>query len=1265
MTTYYVAKTGSNGNTGGSGDPWLTITYAISQVVNTDVIEIQDSGTYQERVNITKEITLQAAAGQSPVIDGIWRGQFPVPATGVLPGGDHYDGSQTGVYTALLQVSADNVTVDGLTVQWSTGRGIAATGVDNCTISNCASLNSYSTGLLGHTITNSLFENCEVASNCTIRLDPQNPTGGNWPISSGTLYSSYVTISGCVVHDNHGEGIVTAHDDDHVTIEDCTSYNNRAPNIYVRGEYPIIQRNFVFCTDDYVYGPSPGIVMANEEYAWNPPLSTDQIVINNIVVNCRHGIAFWYIEAGGGLDNARIEHNTVVNSKTNTLTNKQGIGLYLTGALHANSYVRNNIFYQTESSNGEVIASVADNSGVTFSNNCWFGQTTDPDASGSGDITNNPLMVDPVSLSSDADADASNYALQATSLCIDAGSTGTAVTDDYNGDSRDASPDMGAFEDGGTPPPSGSFDIGTPPSPCYTTTPVTGATCSFSLGADTNKILVFVRRLWWYTNSATITGITYNGTALTLVGQTSIETNGSYQHQVSVYELDDPDTGSSYDLVITGFQITSYFISVVPFEFAGATAGATPFTGTSAAISGTVTPDGTGSIVVGGFMHRGHDADPFTPGSGVTELIDGDTGGTSNVSDFGAWEGYKSGTTAGVDVTIDATPQDSDLWLGVIVEVAAGSVSGYTASAAFSGTPTSGSANLEVSFTDSSTTTDPSGIDSWSWELNDGSGWVEFSTEQNPLYLFPEGTYSIRLTVTSVNGATDTEEKTDYIAVSGSAGSYTVVADFSATPRSGFVPLTVAFSDLSTVDSPDVIDTWSWKADDGGGYVEFSTEQNPVYQFTAAGTYAIQLVATSASTATDTESKTAYIVVNAAPGSPSGGGQYATALSFRRRNLMPAVLVQDPVWFTYRRVIDDSLVFRLSDLNFDIQANGGYWQAGVSINANVAEAEDWIVNGLGRDVTIYDESLSIVWKGFVDSVNATVGPLQISRGPMLDVVNRLAIAYRTITYNTNPPVGGKAKETAQGNNTLSQARYGILTGTLSGGEGDEDSMDQARDMYLNGNAWPITSITSSIGQGGEPSVSLSLKGYVHFLDKYPYVNLDATVVTPYVNLSSKIGDILDADPNALFTDRSRISENTWQVPDYEDGSKSGWALIKGMVMLGDAGENRHTFGVYGKQQPVYGPVPTEVAYQQRMGDPGNWVRDVGGGYVSPWGVRPCRWLRIGDFLGASAAAPLEEDPRHVFIESVSYQAPWGLSINGGKVSRLDQRLAKLGIKGAA
>ena len=43
----YVAKTGNNGNTGGSGDPYLTIKYAISQSVSGDVIHVR-AGTYAE-----------------------------------------------------------------------------------------------------------------------------------------------------------------------------------------------------------------------------------------------------------------------------------------------------------------------------------------------------------------------------------------------------------------------------------------------------------------------------------------------------------------------------------------------------------------------------------------------------------------------------------------------------------------------------------------------------------------------------------------------------------------------------------------------------------------------------------------------------------------------------------------------------------------------------------------------------------------------------------------------------------------------------------------------------------------------------------------------------------------------------------------------------------------------------------------------------------------------------------------------------------------
>ncbi|EKQ52097.1 MAG: PDK repeat-containing protein [Methanobacterium sp. Maddingley MBC34] len=48
---------------------------------------------------------------------------------------------------------------------------------------------------------------------------------------------------------------------------------------------------------------------------------------------------------------------------------------------------------------------------------------------------------------------------------------------------------------------------------------------------------------------------------------------------------------------------------------------------------------------------------------------------------------------------------------------------------------------------------------SWKWEYNNGSGWTEFSTEQNPVYTFATvGTYDIRLTATNDGGNSSTEK---------------------------------------------------------------------------------------------------------------------------------------------------------------------------------------------------------------------------------------------------------------------------------------------------------------------------------------------------------------------------------------------------------------------------------------------------------------------------------------------------------------------------
>ncbi|AKJ37834.1 PKD domain-containing protein [Methanosarcina barkeri] len=88
------------------------------------------------------------------------------------------------------------------------------------------------------------------------------------------------------------------------------------------------------------------------------------------------------------------------------------------------------------------------------------------------------------------------------------------------------------------------------------------------------------------------------------------------------------------------------------------------------------------------------------------------------------------------------------------------------------------------------------------------------------------------------------------------------IADFTATPTYGDVPLTVNFTDASTGN----VSSYSWDFDDDG--TVDSTEQNPVYTYTAAGNYTVNLTVANAD-GNDSEVKTDYIVVSESlPGAP-------------------------------------------------------------------------------------------------------------------------------------------------------------------------------------------------------------------------------------------------------------------------------------------------------------------------------------------------------------------------------------------------------------
>lgn len=164
--------------------------------------------------------------------------------------------------------------------------------------------------------------------------------------------------------------------------------------------------------------------------------------------------------------------------------------------------------------------------------------------------------------------------------------------------------------------------------------------------------------------------------------------------------------------------------------------------------------------------------------------------------------------------------------------------------AQFSGTPTTGTAPLTVSFTDESTGSPTS----WSWDFGDGGT----STQQNPSYEYASaGTYTVTLTATNSCGS-DIEEKVDYITVEEPTCDPPVAA-FTGSPTTGTAPLTVSFADQSS-NSPT---SWSWDFGDGGT----STQENPSYTYDTAGIYTVALTATN-SCGSDTETKTDYITVS-------------------------------------------------------------------------------------------------------------------------------------------------------------------------------------------------------------------------------------------------------------------------------------------------------------------------------------------------------------------------------------------------------------------
>lgn len=247
-----------------------------------------------------------------------------------------------------------------------------------------------------------------VIMNSSMKNYPRGSRAIDWGGGLAIWSANDSVISNNRIFNNHGEGIILmGHRDSifsgmrgpqNITITGNTVYDNWSQNILL--DYTgnsLIDGNFV-----YVSGLQPpvpdgdmtalkrnnptGITLA-EEYDFGQPndLIANRLT-NNIVLNCRPGIKYWwdtnaysYYQSTPGLKETLIANNTVVNTVSDALDYR--IALYLDEGAHTATTLSNNLILQTAGGTGYYLfyfhpsGAASKSEGFAFDHQLWYHQS--------------------------------------------------------------------------------------------------------------------------------------------------------------------------------------------------------------------------------------------------------------------------------------------------------------------------------------------------------------------------------------------------------------------------------------------------------------------------------------------------------------------------------------------------------------------------------------------------------------------------------------------------------------------------------------------------------------------------------------------------------------------------------------------------------------------------------------------------------------------------------------------------------------------------
>ena len=415
--TYYVSPGGSD-SADGQTAPWKTIAHAVSAVGAGSTIMVH-AGTYNERVSITKSLTLQSYPGELAVVDG----------TGVAV--------QTGGYAyGLVDIAGgvSNVTVSGLEIRnfiTTTAKFVPAGVHMEGSGSNINILNNHI-----HDIQNKGKYSGKRNGSCG-GTPPEGfgivfaGTSGSTPISNLTISGNELnnlitgcsesmtvngntqsfTITGNRVHDNSnigiaalgGEGVAASHDyASNGTIGGNTVYNITSSS--QAGEpWDVYGSNCVCADGIYLDGSNTVTVERNlvHNVDWGIETTGENSGQNTSNITVRSNLFYSNNAAGmgiggqgnpGGASNITVVNNTFYNNDTaNQGNGTLSLGNNISGSVR----FENNIV--AASAGGQTTTGQTSTAGMTFNYNVYSGGVSP--FSESHSLNANPLFVNaPTSL---------------------------------------------------------------------------------------------------------------------------------------------------------------------------------------------------------------------------------------------------------------------------------------------------------------------------------------------------------------------------------------------------------------------------------------------------------------------------------------------------------------------------------------------------------------------------------------------------------------------------------------------------------------------------------------------------------------------------------------------------------------------------------------------------------------------------------------------------------------------------------------------------